>query len=68
MSFGDFKSSLAQAMGMGEAIASWTEGGMKGTNPGPQIQDQADAVAAAIKAYLQDLGVTVDGVNVVKKP
>ena len=51
----NFKTELASAMGMEDAMASWVEGGRTGKNPGVQIMQQASDVADAINNYLKAL-------------
>ena len=63
----DLKAALGEAMGKEDAVDSWKEGGEKGKSPGPQIQDQADAIAVAIRDYLRALANLEEG-EPVKKP
>ena len=69
MSYADFKAALADAMGKEAAYDAWDEGGRQGDNPESQIDDQAAAMADAIRQYLRDLSkAKSEASQVVTKP
>ncbi len=71
----DFKAALGEALGAAEASESYeankkpNRAGEFPPDPGITIQEQADAIAEAVQAYLRALSVSVDdATNVVMKP